>query len=289
MIQALKKLFVVSRPVSWVNTAYPFAAGYLLTTRHIDVTFIIGSLYFLIPYNLMMYGVNDVFDYESDKNNQRKGGVEGALLAKKQHKLVLITTALVNLPFLVLLYILSSTIMSTIILSMVVFLVLAYSLPILRFKERPFIDSLTSSLHFVGPLIFGLSFSGFSTTSLLIVVGFFLWGMASHAFGAVQDIQADRAGGIGSIATMIGAQKTVWLSILLYAASGLVIASIGGAAIIAALINLFYIVNIIPFLHLIDADAEQANAGWKRFLKINYLAGFIVTMLLIAVSGILGG
>ncbi len=73
-----KQLFVASRPVSWVNTAYPFAAAYLLTTRQVDLTLLVGVLFFLIPYNLAMYGINDVFDYESDLRNPRKGGAHGA-------------------------------------------------------------------------------------------------------------------------------------------------------------------------------------------------------------------
>ena len=78
----IKELLLTSRPISWVNTAYPFAAAYLLAGGGIDWKFVVGTLFFLIPYNLLMYGVNDVFDYESDLRNPRKGGVEGALLAK---------------------------------------------------------------------------------------------------------------------------------------------------------------------------------------------------------------
>ena len=82
MIDGLKKLFVVSRPISWINTAYPFVAGYLLLNGTVDTVLIIGGLFFLIPYNLLMYGVNDVFDFESDMRNPRKGGIEGATAAK---------------------------------------------------------------------------------------------------------------------------------------------------------------------------------------------------------------
>ena len=67
----LKKLFVSSRPISWINTAFPFAVAYYLSTEQVDLNLIIGSLFFLIPYNLLMYGVNDVFDYESDLRNPR--------------------------------------------------------------------------------------------------------------------------------------------------------------------------------------------------------------------------
>ena len=76
----LAQIVLSSRPISWINTAFPFAAAYLLSTREVDLTLVIGTLYFLIPYNLAMYGINDVFDYASDLANPRKGGIEGALL-----------------------------------------------------------------------------------------------------------------------------------------------------------------------------------------------------------------
>ena len=62
----LKDLFLSSRPLSWVNTAFPFAAAYYLTAGVIDLAFVLGTVFFLVPYNLAMYGINDVFDYESD-------------------------------------------------------------------------------------------------------------------------------------------------------------------------------------------------------------------------------
>lgn len=73
----IAQIILSSRPISWINTAFPFAAAYLLSTREIDLTFVIGTLYFLVPYNLAMYGINDVFDYASDLANPRKGGIEG--------------------------------------------------------------------------------------------------------------------------------------------------------------------------------------------------------------------
>jgi len=79
-VRTLGQLLVSSRPLSWINTAFPFGAAYLLTTGRLDLAFWVGTIYFLIPYNLAMYGINDVFDYESDLRNPRKGGVEGALL-----------------------------------------------------------------------------------------------------------------------------------------------------------------------------------------------------------------
>ena len=83
MKEKIDVLLATSRPLSWVNTAYPFAAGYLVMGGGIDMQLIVGLLFFLIPYNLLMYGINDVCDYDSDMRNPRKGGVEGAVTLRE--------------------------------------------------------------------------------------------------------------------------------------------------------------------------------------------------------------
>lgn len=278
----IRSLFVSSRPLSWVNTAFPFAASYLVTTREIDPILVLGTLYFLVPYNLAMYGVNDVFDYESDLRNPRKGGVEGALLDPRQHRATLIAAAVTNLPFLIYLVAVGS-LESTIVLMISVFAVIAYSAPGFRFKERPFLDSVTSSTHFVSPALFGLTIAGAEFTLQLwaLLGAFFLWGIASHAFGAVQDIVADREGGISSIATVIGGQATVRLALACYLLAGVLLLLLGFPGAIAAALALPYAVIVFPFRSISDASAESANRGWRRFLWVNFVSGFVVTMLLI--------
>ena len=278
----LRMLLVSSRPLSWVNTAYPFAAAYLITTGRIDLTWVLGTLYFLIPYNLAMYGINDVFDYESDLHNPRKGGVEGAVLDRGFHRITLWAALATNVPFLIALVLLGSP-LSWLVLAISVFAVIAYSAPGLRFKERPFLDSITSSTHFVSPAVYGLVLAGaVFTPGLWAVLGaFFLWGMASQAFGAVQDVVPDREGGISSIATVLGAKTVVRIAAAAYLAGGLLMLLTPWPASLGGLLALPYILNLLPFLGISDADSERANAGWKRFLKLNFLTGFLVTMLLI--------
>ena len=82
------QVLLSSRPISWINTAFPFASAYVLTTGRVDALLVVGTLFFLIPYNLLMYGINDVFDYESDLRNPRKGGEEGAVLDPSLHRTV---------------------------------------------------------------------------------------------------------------------------------------------------------------------------------------------------------
>ncbi|MFT2693498.1 prenyltransferase [Clavibacter zhangzhiyongii] len=281
--EVLRTIVLSSRPLSWVNTAFPFAAAYLTVTRELDLTAVLGTLYFLIPYNLAMYGINDVFDHESDMRNPRKGGVEGAVLARAMHRPVLIAVLLTNVPFLVYLVAVGSA-ASTGVLAVSAFAVIAYSVKGLRFKERPVLDSLTSSTHFTSPAVYGIVLAGgvFTPALWAVLAAFFLWGVASHAFGAVQDIVADREGGISSIATVLGGAATVRIAVLAYAAAGVAILFTGLPGMIAAVLVIPYILSTAPFWSIRDEDAEAANRGWRRFLGLNFLSGFVVTMLLIA-------
>ena len=278
----LKALFVSSRPLSWVNTAFPFAAAYFLTAREIDATLVIGTLYFLVPYNLAMYGINDVFDYESDLRNPRKGGVEGALLDTRMHKPTLWAAAITNIPFLGYLVVVGNP-LSWLVLAISVFAVIAYSAKGLRFKERPFLDSLTSSTHFVSPAIYALVVAGavFTPELWAILGAFFLWGIASHAFGAVQDVIADREASISSIATVIGARATARLSVVAYVLAGLLLLLAGWPAALAAVLAAPYTISCAQFWNITDESAESANRGWKRFLYLNFITGFFVTMIMI--------
>lgn len=277
-----RELFVSSRPISWINTAYPFAAAYLLTTRQVDVTFVVGTLFFLIPYNLAMYGINDVFDYESDLRNPRKGGAHGAVLDRRMHPITLWAAGLSCAPFVVYLVIVGDP-ASWLVLAASLFFVVFYSAPPLRLKEVPFADSLTSSIHFFSPAVYALVLAGAEWTWQLaaVIVAFGLWGVASHAFGAVQDVAADREAGISSIATARGARWTVRFAFACYAAAGALMLATAWPGPLAAIVAVPYLVAVWPFRNITDDTATEATRGWRRFLWINQLAGFLVTLLLI--------
>ncbi|MEY4276058.1 MAG: hypothetical protein RIS26_521 [Actinomycetota bacterium] len=283
LAKKLNYIFWSSRPISWINTAYPFAAAYFMVTRKVDLTLILGTLFFLIPYNLLMYGVNDVFDYESDLRNPRKGGIEGALLPKEIHRTIIWSAVLSCIPFVTYLLMVGN-LNSSLWLGLFLFTVVAYSAKHLRFKEKPVLDSITSASHFVGPMIFGLALTNqdlSSSTYTAMILAFTLWGMASHAFGAVQDVKADREGGISSIATYFGARNTTRVALVMYLAAGFYVLTLGWPQNLVAIAALPYVAILIPHFNITDESCESANKGWKRFIYLNFFAGFVVTMMLI--------
>jgi len=175
---------------------------------------------------------------------------------------------------------------SWVVLAVSLFAVVAYSAPGLRFKERPLLDSATSSTHFVSPAVYGLVLAdaAWGRTTWLVLAAFFLWGVASQAFGAVQDVEPDRAAGIASVATALGAARTVRLALGCYAASGLLLLGTAWPGPLAALLVVPYLAICWPYHSVPDARADAAHAGWRRFLVANYVVGFAVTMLLIAAA-----
>ena len=281
LAERLKILLWSSRPVSWINTAFPFVAGYLFVTgTTLSAEFWVATLYFLIPYNMLIYVINDVYDYESDMRNPRKGGVEGAILPKALHPFMLRATVAINIPFVAFL-LLTGGFSRNVLFVLCVLDALAYSMPPARLKERPVLDSISSSFHFVSPLLFALVWLGWSSSYALYAVAFFAWGMASHAFGAVQDILPDRAAGLRSIATHLGAKGTVRFSYLLYVCACALVILRGWPSLLVGLVGVIYLLILAPYLHITDEQSATTNRGWKYFMQANQLLGFCVTILLI--------
>jgi 4-hydroxybenzoate polyprenyltransferase len=198
------------------------------------------------------------------------------------HRITLWAAALACAPFVVALVLLGSPV-SWPVLALSLFFVVFYSAPPLRLKERPFADSVTSSIHFFSPAVYGFVLAGVVWTWQLaaIMLAFALWGVASHAFGAVQDVVADREAGISSIATARGARWTVRFALAAYAAAGAVMLVTAWPGPLAALLVAPYLAVVWPYRSVSDATAERATAGWRRFLWVNQIAGFGATLLLI--------
>lgn len=279
----LRGIIAASRPLSWVNTAVPFALTYLLAQGEVSAVLVVGFVFFLIPYNIAMYGINDVFDYESDIVNPRKGGVEGAVLPRSMHRPLLIASAATVIPFALYLFAVG-TWASSAALALALFAVVAYSAPPLRFKEVPVMDSVTSSAHFTLPAVVGALIGGGSIGGYLglALAAFFLWGMASHALGAVQDVQSDRAGGLRSVATELGARLTTRSASTLYLAAAALCFALPSPGWAVGLLGLGYVANTVRFRNVTDATSAAVNRAWRVFLWLNYLTGAAVTIAVLA-------
>lgn len=280
----LKELVVVSRPFWWINTAAGFIASYWLLNDHLGVLFAIGVLYFAFAYNLLMYGVNDIYDYESDIKNPRKiaAGIEGSVMSKKKHPSLWFWMLCINIPLLVYLY-LQGTTTANLWLTLMIFMVFAYSQKGLRWKEIPLLDSFTSSFHYTSPFIYGGLLAGAGELYIPAFITYFIWVMGNHAFGAIQDITPDRQAGISSIATKLGAAKTIIFVLLAYVVAALLPVVFYGlyGAVVAILLSPYVLIVAQTFRDRENDEAPSFRVGWKRFLYVNYAVGFSFTLILL--------
>ena len=133
----------------------------------------------------------------------------------------------------------------------------------------------------VGALIGDGSIGGYLGLAL---AAFFLWGMASHALGAVQDVQSDRAGGLRSVATELGARLTTRSASTLYLAAATLCFLLPPPGWLVGLLGLGYVANTVRFWNVTDATSAVVNRAWRVFLWLNYLTGAAVTIAVLALS-----
>jgi len=282
---SFRELLVTSRPFWWINTAAPFVASYYIINNHINLTLAVGVFYFAFAYNLMMYGVNDIFDYESDIKNPRKiaAGIDGSVLAKTKHAALWFWIFIIATPPSVYLFAVGNY-ASNIWLALMLFMVFAYSIKGLRFKEIPLVDSATSSFHYTSPFIYGSLLVGSQQLYLPAFITFFVWVMANHAFGAIQDIKPDREANIDSVATKLGAARTIVFVLVAYTVAALLpVLFYGIKGLVASLLlapYVYIVARTLPDRH--NSESKLFAIGWKQFLYANYAVGFVFTFILLA-------
>ncbi|MCA1739719.1 MAG: UbiA family prenyltransferase, partial [Actinobacteria bacterium] len=158
-------------------------------------------LWLTLPFNLLIYGVNDVLDQETDAKNPRKGSLEGAKIHPEEVRPIWRGVLLTNVPFLIyFLSVLPYGAIFWILLYTVLFT--GYSAPPLRFKARPYLDSLSNAAY-AFPLVFVPLALG-EEVVWPAALGLIAWSAAKHTFDAVQDVDEDRNVSITTTAVRLG-------------------------------------------------------------------------------------
>ena len=277
------RVFLASRPVSWINTALPFAGGALAAGagEAVGAWFLPLLLWWGIAYNLYLYGINDLYDLATDRKNPRKGGAEGALLKYSDLptlRRLLLVAAGSAAPFLLTGV---ASVPSTCFLGLL--LATMYSAPwLLRARAIPVVDAVISATHFVVPAVAGLALGGaFQHDWIAPLVAFFFWNMGSHVVGALQDVEADRNCGIATVGTLLGVRGGGWFAIGFYAVAGLLLVVQGEPLQrLGALLPLASVISLLPLVAGRPTHTA-ARAAWRRFMLLNLFLGAGAAILII--------
>jgi len=271
----LGRLFHISRPVLWINTVGPAVVGVWLTGDlwRWEATPLL--VWLTLPFNLLIYGVNDVFDQETDAKNPRKGSLEGAKILPEEVGTIWRGVILTNVPFLIyFLYVLPYEAVFWILLYAALFV--GYSVPVLRFKARPYLDSLSNAAY-----AFPLVFVPLALESSIVwpaALGLMAWSTAKHTFDAVQDIDEDRKVRILTAAVRLGASGVVFWSGAWWTIATVCFAFVSP---IVALVNAAYAGGLLYALRR-DPAPETGQRLYKYSIAFPYVAGTAAGVLLVA-------
>lgn len=272
---SLARLLRISRPRFWLYEAGTFLVGCVAAyTSGYSITasaLMLGAffIYFLIPANLYIYGINDIFDYETDKLNPKKVEYE-ALVVPAEHAALWRAIIITTIPFLGLLYGVGLLVLST--FAAFLFFAAFYSAPPIRAKAIPGLDSVFSAGHYVATGVFAFVLAGGTELSLTPIIAAMAWTIAMHAYSAVPDIEADTVSNVPTIATVLGARVTILLCAVLYvSAAVLSVPYLGSVSVVFGVLYLGLMI-----VSYMTASTESLFKIYKVFPYVNAIGGMAI-------------
>ena len=262
-------LLKLSRPRFWLYLAGPVVVGVVYGASSVGDLFSPTALalfgYFLLPANVLLYGVNDVFDADVDTANPKKEGREVRYGGDRRVVAAVVATGLLGL--------LTFAVTPSVAwpwLAGFFLLAVEYSAPPFRFKTTPFLDSLSNGLYVLPGVAAYAAVAG-TAPPLPAVVGGWLWTMAMHTFSAIPDIEPDRAAGIKTTATALGERLTYAYCAVVWALAALVFALLDVR--LGALLAVYPVAVALVAL----SDVSVDRAYWW-YPAINGVVGMLLTL-----------
>jgi len=264
-------LFWLSRPRFWFYLAGPVVVGVAYgastTTDFFTPLTIALFLYFLLPANIFLYGINDIFDAEIDQLNPKKSE-EGKEVRFEGGRAVIGAVGLSAAAALAFVPALPPG--SLLALGAFIVLGTAYSAPPLRLKTTPLLDSISNGLYIMPGIVAYGAVAG-ELPPLLMIAGGWLWTMGMHTFSAIPDIEPDRKAGIQTTATALGEYRTYW-----YCAGCWLLAAVLVGSVHPFFAAVFAIYPV--FVAVIVLASIEANRAYWWFPIVNVLAGTVLTL-----------
>jgi 4-hydroxybenzoate polyprenyltransferase len=262
-------LIPISRPRFWLYLAGPFMLGYAAGVpppRDLrSLGFWLPFLYFLLPANLLLYGLNDLFDADTDALSRKKDNYEHRLIRAERRTLI---TALIGVSVLTISFFAALPTISWLTFTFFLLLCVLYSVPPIRFKTRAFLDSYSNALYIL-PGVIGYQLTAGRWPPTPIVLAALCWTAGMHAFSAIPDIEPDRRAGIHTVAVTLGES---WA--LLFVAANWAFGAVLTFARFGLPGTVALIYPLIPLVLLANRRWSVARA-YRWFPLLNTLIGFL--------------
>jgi 4-hydroxybenzoate polyprenyltransferase len=280
----LSFIFKISRFRFWIYTGGTFVVGYALAANALGdflrFDYYIYLIYFFFFANVFIYGVNDYWDQETDKNNPKKDEKEHRIIDEEKKKLLKVIYLVTGISIILLIF---QTNLERILFSIFLLLSYFYSSPPLRFKERPFLD-FSSNYLYIMPGIFAYSMAANSLPSLIIMLGAYFHISAMHIFSAIPDIKYDLEAGINTTPVFIGEKPALILTSLFWLILSVIVIVLANFRILSFLVLLY---PLFPLLLLIKNNLDINKLYWYLPYVNTSLGGLLfIALVLYNVFGV---
>jgi 4-hydroxybenzoate polyprenyltransferase len=215
----------LSRWRFWLYLGGTYLVGYTAGASSLDqfkeARFWAHLLFFMFPANLLLYGLNDLFDSDTDVLNPKKGSMELRLDGSVRPSVLRAVLAAFGLALILAFY--QRRPVEVLLLGLFCGLSVAYSTPPIRLKARPVLDSASNILYAL-PGFLGYHHAGGGAVTAFAVITAGLWTAAMHLFSAIPDIKSDVMAGVRTSATVLGTRGSLAVCALMWSAfAGIVI------------------------------------------------------------------
>lgn len=210
-MRKLRLLIKLLRPQFLVFTSALVIAGYI-TTSTFSPRILPEVVAFAVLGQLSIISINDYFDRDTDEKNERKGGLEGAVVNEENRAFVKKVVISSHVLLLTLAFTQSFfTALSSLTVLTASFL---YSVPPFRFKARPFLDSMCNVviIYFAFALGVGLASGTFGDVISGIFWFALIFGGPGHMATSYVDRKSDRKAGLKTSAMILGRRGIVLLA-----------------------------------------------------------------------------
>ncbi|RJS48265.1 MAG: prenyltransferase [Methanobacterium sp.] len=267
----------ISRFRFWIYTGGTYVVGYALgATLFSDFLrpeYYIYLIYFFLPANIFIYGVNDYWDQDTDLLNPKKDEKEHRLQKKERKKLLLLIYFVTGISLILMFF---QNWGERLIFSGFLALSYFYSAPPLRFKEKPFLD-FSSNYLYVMPGLFAYYLVSGALPSWLILIGAYCHVSAMHIFSAIPDIEYDLKSGIRTTPVAIGKKAALILTSFFWVMLSGIVIYLAGFNILSFLVLLY---PLFPISLLLIPSLKIERLYWY-LPYVNTALGGLLFLLLI--------
>jgi 4-hydroxybenzoate polyprenyltransferase len=200
-------MIILSRPGTWLIAPTAYMLGLFASGNPGSLFSFFQMLILSFPMSLFIYGINDIYDIETDRINKRKTDkfIFGISTRQEEVEWIKKVSIIAGL-FVFASSLLSFNIIYISITLLFLLVIYSYSAPPIRIKSIPIVDSLTNAIYAFGPFAMAYSLVGGLGFLQIQFILFSLIFSALHAIGAIMDMNEDKKAGIKTFATEYGAR-----------------------------------------------------------------------------------